>query len=969
MRSALFLTLVTLYTQAPCYQLIQDTTTVKIQTPSFESRKTAKIRLDNGLEAYIISDPYLKESGAALSVAVGSWDDPVDYPGMAHFLEHMLFMGTQAYPDEAEYSSFIQSHGGAMNAYTASDKTVYSFSINPSDFQGALDRFSHFFIDPLFSTNSLSRELHNVDQEHAKNVENDGSRVYMVYKQTSNPDHPNHAFSTGNADTLCGIPSDVMRQFYLNYYASDRMHLVIMDTAPLDTLIDSVQQKFSKVPESKTARQLPTAPLFSTAQKGALLSIRPLKQTKNLSLTWELDPLFVQDPLDKTAEFLSYLISSEAQGALAASLKAQGYIQNLTSSKDTFSRTQGLFSIDLDLTDLGAEHKDRVINICFNYLKYLQNTLNDNLIYDQWASIIKTRYQYQDRQDVFEQVTDFAGDLIDQPLASFPQEGLIPTHFDLAKFHQLLSSLTPSSCLYILLDQNGTHEKTEPWTGAQYALKPYSEESLNQFNLVDTSLKFAPLELNPYAPTTFNLLSNNDCSDFYEVLDKTQSLSLLYKPTNLYGIPEYCVKLKLTPITSMSKQDLSVFMSLFVQGFNKTMMYDLDAASYCGLRARLSGSEGAFWFTLEGFNDKALTLFTKIVTTIKSFQLSEQDFALIKKNTQEALSNTSKELSFKQGLLRVSALFDSTASLPVDLQLALRSWDTQKFNQTALELSSKFHIQGLILGHASLKEAQTIKDNLLTLTSIEQLPPIRELRALQLDEQKGPFIYKKNLSVQGSSLILAIQQDPLSPLSRAKTALLMPVLSEQFFDTLRTKQHTGYIAKVYDRQIAQSQFYLFGVQSNSHGGTELLYRFELFIEEFVNNFKDRYSLDQFTSIKDSLLQELRARKENLSTLAQHDMHIMSLYGGDFNWDDQLQTALQQISFEQLAEFAYSTLPRTNTKRVAFVMDGKLPEYRKLIYKPATLEEIRLQNHYSPPLYSQPLEEFDEYSKTDLQDNP
>lgn len=267
MRFLFALTVLSLHVSAPCLESIQDTTTIKIATPSFQQRKTAKIRLSNGLEAYIISDPLLKESGAALSVACGSWNDPANYPGMAHFLEHMLFMGTKAYPDESEYSSFIQTHGGAMNAYTASDKTVYSFTINPQDFEGALDRFSHFFIDPLFSRNSISRELHNVDQEHAKNVENDGSRVYMVFKDTSNPLHPNHAFSTGNADTLGGIPQQVMKDFYHKYYSADKMHLVIMDKAPLEQIVASAKEKFSKVPVTKSANTLPTIPLLSDAQK------------------------------------------------------------------------------------------------------------------------------------------------------------------------------------------------------------------------------------------------------------------------------------------------------------------------------------------------------------------------------------------------------------------------------------------------------------------------------------------------------------------------------------------------------------------------------------------------------------------------------------------------------------------------------------------------------------------------------
>ena len=64
------------------FQMIEDTMTIPILTPSMNERKIAKLRLDNGLEAYLISDPHTSDSAAALSVEVGSWHDPEDYPGM-----------------------------------------------------------------------------------------------------------------------------------------------------------------------------------------------------------------------------------------------------------------------------------------------------------------------------------------------------------------------------------------------------------------------------------------------------------------------------------------------------------------------------------------------------------------------------------------------------------------------------------------------------------------------------------------------------------------------------------------------------------------------------------------------------------------------------------------------------------------------------------------------------------------------
>lgn len=90
---------------------IEDKTEYPLLLPSLQSRKTAKIQLSNGVQAYLISDPNLDQSAASVSMEAGSWQDPSEYPGMAHFLEHMLFMGSTAYPEESEYMEYIQDNG------------------------------------------------------------------------------------------------------------------------------------------------------------------------------------------------------------------------------------------------------------------------------------------------------------------------------------------------------------------------------------------------------------------------------------------------------------------------------------------------------------------------------------------------------------------------------------------------------------------------------------------------------------------------------------------------------------------------------------------------------------------------------------------------------------------------------------------------------------------------------------------
>lgn len=198
--------LISAYTENSALEEIKDEANLPWLNPDLSERTSAKIRLPNGLEAYLISDPRADQSAAAVAIGAGSWNDPVEYPGMAHFCEHMLFLGTERFPNENEFSTLIADYNGHTNAFTAPDRTVYMFSSNTDGFPLILERFSRFFIDPLFNPSGISREMHAVDQEFSKNIEHDGWRSYMVFKETGNPDHPNAMFSTGNSQTLANIP-------------------------------------------------------------------------------------------------------------------------------------------------------------------------------------------------------------------------------------------------------------------------------------------------------------------------------------------------------------------------------------------------------------------------------------------------------------------------------------------------------------------------------------------------------------------------------------------------------------------------------------------------------------------------------------------------------------------------------------------------------------------------------------------
>ena len=155
----------------------------EIERSPADTREYRAVRLDNGLEALVVSDPDADKAAAALNVDVGSGNDPETRPGLAHFLEHMLFLGTEKYPDPGEYSRFLTEHGGSSDATTSFADTSYLFDVDAAYLEGALDRFAQFFVAPRFDRDYVERERQVVHSEYVSRLRSDRIRRYAAWKQ------------------------------------------------------------------------------------------------------------------------------------------------------------------------------------------------------------------------------------------------------------------------------------------------------------------------------------------------------------------------------------------------------------------------------------------------------------------------------------------------------------------------------------------------------------------------------------------------------------------------------------------------------------------------------------------------------------------------------------------------------------------------------------------------------------------
>ena len=114
----------------------------------------------------------------------------------------MLFQGTEKYPKENEYMEFMSNNGGYNNAYTSLQNTNYHFECSNKAFKEGFDRLCQFFISPMFSKDSTSREVNAVDSEYKMALQHDAWHKCNLHCSLANKDSHFKKFMCGNKETL-----------------------------------------------------------------------------------------------------------------------------------------------------------------------------------------------------------------------------------------------------------------------------------------------------------------------------------------------------------------------------------------------------------------------------------------------------------------------------------------------------------------------------------------------------------------------------------------------------------------------------------------------------------------------------------------------------------------------------------------------------------------------------------------------
>lgn len=296
------------------------------------------VQLANGLKVILIKSAKVESSNengesnenlaaVALCIGIGSFDDPRTVPGLSHFLEHMIFMGSEKYPLENEYLQFLKSNGGDANALTEYEYTVYFFNVVENKLPESLDRFAQLFISPLMLRDSMQREREAVDSEFHNVYNQDQVRYQSFIVSLMNDNQRGNVFDWGNLKSLKDDISDedlfkTVHDFRKKYYVAKRMYLGIQSSSDLDDMQQMIETYFSPIetgedePIYETDHQTIFKPEFSEK----IYFLKPIMNTTKLSLTWVL-PAVDKHYRCRPLQYLQFLMEYSGKGGLSTYLR------------------------------------------------------------------------------------------------------------------------------------------------------------------------------------------------------------------------------------------------------------------------------------------------------------------------------------------------------------------------------------------------------------------------------------------------------------------------------------------------------------------------------------------------------------------------------------------------------------------------------------------------------------------------
>ncbi|HFD0317169.1 pitrilysin [Serratia marcescens] len=883
--------------------------TEKINKSEHDPRQYEAIKLANGMTVLLVSDAQAPKSLAALALPVGSLEDPNSQLGLAHYLEHMVLMGSKRYPEPENLSEFLKKHGGSHNASTASYRTAFYLEVENDALEPAVDRMADAIAEPLLDPGNADRERNAVNAELTMARSRDGMRMAQVSAETLNPAHPSARFSGGNLDTLKDKPDsklhDELTGFYKRYYSANLMMGVLYGNQPLPQLADIAAKTFGRVPNHDASVPPITVPAVTPEQQGIIIHYVPAQPRKQLKVEFRIDNNSAAFR-SKTDTYISYLIGNRSKNTLSDWLQKQGLADAINAGADPMvDRNGGVFAISVSLTDKGLAQRDQVVAAIFNYLKMLRSEGIKQSYFDEISHVLNLDFRYPSITRDMDYIEWLVDTMLRVPVEHALDAPYLADRYDPKAIAERLDAMTPQNARIWFVSPDEPHNKTAYFVNAPYQVDKITPQRFTQWQQLESGISLSLPALNPYIPDDFTLTKpSHEFKKPEKVVDKP-GLRVLYMPSRYFADePKADVTVAFRNAKTMDSARNQVLFSLtdYLAGLA------LDQLSYQASVGGLSFStspNNGLMFNANGFTQRLPQLLTALIEGYSSFTPTEDQLAQAKSWYLEQLDAAEKGKAFElaiQPVQMVSRVPYSERSERREVLKTLTLKDVLAYRDSLLAEATP---ELLVVGNMSKQQVDTLASTLkhrLGCTGSEWWHG----EDVVVDKNHLANLQQVGSSTDSALAAVYVPTGYDEVTGMAYSSLLGQIIQPWFYSQLRTQEQLGYAVFAFPMSVGRQWGVGFLLQSNSKQPAYLYQRYQDFYPKTEKRLRDMSEAD-FEQYKQALINELKQRPQTLSEEASRFANDFDRGNFAFDTRQKLIAQVQQLTPAKLADYFHQAV--------------------------------------------------------------
>ncbi|QGZ31310.1 pyrroloquinoline quinone biosynthesis protein PqqF [Stutzerimonas stutzeri] len=347
-----------------------------MRQPSDPAERPSPTTLANGLRVRLLPSLNGSQAAALVRVHAGAHDAPRAYPGLAHFIEHLLFLGGRDYRAGDRLMPFVQGCGGQLNASTRERHTDFFFQVPAGQLAGAVQRLLDMLAHPLFDPSAQVREREVLHAEYRARAQDVETLCDAALSTAFDRAHPISGFHAGNRDTLpvedAGF-QHALRGFHQRFYRCGQIELLLagpQDATELQRLAAMADATLTAGDATTDGATIDNVPPL-TCNRDRWLRLQLENAQPRLNLLFALDGMQAHGV--PALDHLASWFASEAPEGLAQRLRAEDLCQSVKVRLPYRHAGQGVVVIDLPLTEKGLNERALIVEAVLDWLRFLSH--------------------------------------------------------------------------------------------------------------------------------------------------------------------------------------------------------------------------------------------------------------------------------------------------------------------------------------------------------------------------------------------------------------------------------------------------------------------------------------------------------------------------------------------------------------------------------------------------------------------